>query len=109
MTNNMTNVVYFQPAQPTFAEREPLNILLVADSSAAGKCTFHFYASDGNTRREIFSQEKTVEKGHTHLYFQLPARCFGAETWGEVPDELTLLAATAPPENADGGILLFRA
>lgn len=106
--HNVT-VEYFQPAQTTYSDTEPLNVLLVANSPAVGTCVFRFFASVGDGWREIYSQEKAVEKGHTHLYFQLPARCFSAETWGETPDELSLIAATVPPECPDGGILLFRA
>lgn len=103
----MVRIEYFQPAQATFSEASPLNILLVADSPADGCCVFRFYASTGTDRRLLFSQEKTLAKGHNHLYFQLPAPCFGAETWDELPDELTLWAAT---ESSEGDrMLLFRA
>lgn len=102
-----TRVVYFQPAQTTFSDTAPLNVLLVADSEAAGSCVFRFYGSVGSGCKELFAQEKAVEKGHTHLYFQLPARCFGAQLWGTTPEELTLLASVQEPEGA-GGVLLFR-
>lgn len=102
----MVRIEYFQPAQATFSEASPLNILLVASSPAEGLCPFRFYASTGNDRRLLFTQEKPLEKGHNHLYFQLPAHCFGAETWGELPDELTLWAATDSSEARH--MLLFR-
>ncbi len=104
----MTAVVYFQPAQLTYSDAAPLNVLLVADSSSAGCCTFRFFGSVGADWRELFAQEKRVEKGHTHLYFQLPAHCFSAQRWGTVPEELALLATTGAPSAADRGILLFR-
>ncbi len=103
----MAQVVYFQPAQMTFSPDAPLNVLLVADSETAGECVFRFYGSVGAGWKELYAQEKAVEAGHTHLYFQLPAQCFGAALWGEVPDELTLLAATEPPKGERGGLLLF--
>lgn len=108
MTNKMTKVVYFQPAQTTFSEREPLNVLLVADSPEAGTAIFRFFASAGAEWKEVFLQEKAVEKGHTHLYFQLPARSFGAEIWGEVPEELSL-SASANQSAPFGNMLLFHA
>ncbi len=108
MTNKTTKVVYFQPAQPTFSEHEPLNVLLVADSPKAGTAVFHFFAMDGAERKEVFSQEKAVEKGHTHLCFQLPASCFGEEFWGEIPDELTL-SVSADSTAPFGETLIFRA
>lgn len=104
----MAQVVYFQPAQMTYNADTPLNVLLVADSAVATRCVFRFYGSVGEDWRELYAQEKAVEAGHTHLYFQLSARCFGAAVWGEVPEELTLLAATEPPTQNCGGLLLFR-
>lgn len=104
----MAEVVYVQPAQETFSDAAPLNVLLVAHSAAAGSCVFRFYGSAGDGWKELFRQERAVEQGHTHLYFQLPARCFGAQLWGQVPEELSLLASTQPPQTPRGGVLLFR-
>ena len=97
------------PARAFFSEKLPLNVLVVANNPDTQPRTqrFCFYANAGSGWREIFAQEKKLApNGHSHIYFQIPAHCFGADFWGEQPDELTLCAAFAPPEQ-DGGLMLY--
>ena len=105
----MVTIDSLLPSRTVFSDRTPLNVLLVANNPKPELCRriFRFYADDGSGWREIFAQEKELEpNGHSHLYFQLPARCFGPAFWDAQPDELTLCAAFSPPEH-DGGVLLY--
>lgn len=98
------------PAQTTLRRGEPLNVLLIVGNSdnEVRRVPIRFYGSEGDGWRELYTKDcDLAPKGHSHLYFQLPARCFGEETWGHAPEELSLVAAQAPPASEQGGVLLF--
>lgn len=96
------------PAQTTYTDETALNLLLLAFSHNQQVCEFRFYGATGSGWLELHRQEAALQKGYNHLYFQLPGRCFSAQLWGEVPEELTLLATTGLPEPTDARVLLFR-
>ena len=106
----MVSIDALLPAQTTLRRGEPLNVLLIVGNSDAEtrRVPIRFYGSEGNGWRELYAKDcDLAPKGYSHLYFQLPARCFGEETWGHVPEELSLVAAEAPPASEQGGVLLF--
>lgn len=106
----MKNVRIHQlsPAQTTYSDETALNLLLLVFSHNRQSCEFRFFASADHDWLELHRQEASLEKGYNHLYFQLPARCFSAQLWGALPEELTLLATTGLPEPTDARALLFR-
>lgn len=106
----MVSIDALLPARTTLRRGEPLNVLLVVSNSDAEtrRVPIRFYGSEGDGWRELYAKDcELAPKGRSHLYFQLPARCFGEETWGHAPEELSLAAAEAPPASEQGGVLLF--
>ena len=106
----MVSIDALLPAQTTLCRGEPLNVLLIVGNSEneARRVPIRFYGNEGHGWRELYAKDcDLAPKGHSHLYFQLPARCFGEEFWGHAPEELSLVAAQAPPASEQGGVLLF--
>ena len=106
----MVSIDALLPAQTTLRRGEPLNVLLVVGNSdnETRRVPIRFYGSEGDGWRALYAKAcELAPPGHSHLDFQLPARCVGEEFWGHAPEELSLVAAQAPPVSEQGGVLLF--
>ena len=103
-------ILNFIPAEDPISLSKGVNLLLLIDNRGEETTAcIRFYASDGTKWRELLAEEKNLPgETHIHAYFHLPSECFAPEKWGgESPEELTVWAGEAPPENDEQGQLLF--
>ena len=111
MSEGKVHYHFLIPSKTRLKKGESLNVLvgIAYEEAVPLYHEFEFCADDGHGMKKLYSQTRLIEPGgNPHFYFNIPARCFSEEFWGEDPEEILIYIYDAPDRYVHGKMIFIQ-